>query len=261
MRFFILGAPDPEMREIERVLKEQGLDYAYAAVHGRGVDAHEAYSATGLTAVLPAGRELVYVECMVIGLPAGLIIDHHNEGDPGFGKLPHEYATASSLGQTLALLELTPTPEQLVMMAADHCLAHAYRGLCPGVAVEALTEWRVRSRALARGLTETELRIQIEAAKLAIAAAPTIRVGNADVAWFDDAPKEVSEASAQSGLPYAFMKRQRDGRMMSGIKSAPPEVIAAWMRDCGLANIYGDPERGFAGGYLPGPQPRRAPRL
>ena len=66
--FFILGARDPEMMEISKVLEAQGLEYAWATVNGYPVRAPEAYGATGISGLLPKGKDLVFVECEVMGL-------------------------------------------------------------------------------------------------------------------------------------------------------------------------------------------------
>jgi hypothetical protein len=271
MQHFILGAPDPEMHEIKRVLASQGIGFAHATIRStevriprpgedwqgarrtrmhRGiVQAHQAYRADGTEAPLPADAELVFVECAVAGL-TGRIVDHHNEGDPGYGLPPERYLEGSSLGQTLALLGLAPTQEQRIIAAADHCLAHAYAGRCPGVSPEELGRWRVHSRAQAQGVPVDELERRIRAAQEALVTAPRIELAGTQVAWFEQTPAEISEASGRTGIPFAYVRRESDGRVKAGIMSAPPEAIETWMRRCGLHDVYGDPQRGFAGGYF-----------
>src|SRR5690606_8735347 len=159
---------DPEMMEIQRVLESQGHAYTFATLKGHPVRSSEAYSATGVQGLLPRGHEIVFVECSVMGLLPYHVIDHHNEGDPGFGLPPEQYMKGSSLGQLLAFLELEPTAEQRVIAAADHCLRHAYECLCPGVDPADLAAWRERSRAEARGITVEDMRARIEAAMQAL---------------------------------------------------------------------------------------------
>lgn len=249
--FFVLGAPDHEMQEIERVCKELGLAHAYATLNGSIVHSYEAYNADGLTTrFVPPGSKVVFVECSVMGLRYDDIIDHHQPGDPGFGKPPEQYLEGSSLGQFLAMLQLEPTQQQRVMAAADHCLTAAYQGLCPGVTVEELRQFREQSRSKARDLPVEELQRQIATASDALRQAPKVELAGAQVAWFEgDPPCETSEASARLALPYMYVRKQDDGRMKAGIRSAPSPVVAYWMSHCGLNDIYGDPQRGFAGGY------------
>lgn len=250
--FFVLGAPDHEMKEIERVCVQQGYGFAYATVLGSPVHSYDAYDATGVTQLVPRGSEVVLVECKVRGLRFVDVVDHHQPGDPGYGFEPQNYFEGSSLGQFLRMLGMEPTEEQRIIAAADHCLAAAYQGRCPGVDPEKLKEWREHTRSIARGLSRPELQRQIRLAEEALRKAPVVDLGGHPVAFFDkDLPPEVSEASARLGLAYMYIKRQDDGRIKAGIRSGPPEVIDYWLRNCGLVNTYGDPQRGFAGGYFP----------
>jgi hypothetical protein len=249
-QYFVLGAPDPEMVTIETLLKERNIPYGYATRRNRAVQAHEAYRADGTTSLIPAGSEIVFVECSVMGLHPVHIIDHHREGDPGYGKPPADYLEGSSLGQFLAYLGIEPTQEHRVIAAADHCLMHAYQGRCPGVTAHELRAWRTQSRARARGLQEEELARQIAQASVKLQQADRIKLGGIDVAFVSDEIPEAPEASAREGIPYVYVRRENDGRTKAGIQSAPPEAIQEWMDTCGLQGIYGDPQRGFAGGYF-----------
>lgn len=249
-QYFVLGAPDPEMVTIEGMLKERGIAYGYATLRGRSVQAHEAYRADGTTSLIPSGSEIVFVECTVMGLRPGHIIDHHHEGDPGYGMPPEAYLEGSSIGQFLAYMGVEPTQEHRIIAAADHCLMHAYQGRCPGVAVHDLKLWRTRSRAAARGLTEEELSRQILVASALLQRTERIQLAGVDVAFVAAVIPEVAEASARDGIAYAYVKREPDGRNKAGILSAPPAAIQEWMDTCGLFGVYGDPQRGFAGGYF-----------
>jgi hypothetical protein len=103
------------MQEIARVLEREAIGYCCAATHGRGVRSREAYHATGTTQVLPRSQGLVFVACSVTGLASDIIIDHHNEGNPGYGMPPARFREGSSLGQSLALLGLEPSDQRLIM--------------------------------------------------------------------------------------------------------------------------------------------------
>lgn len=248
--FYVLGARDPEMSEIERVLSEHGLPFTTARWHGRRCKPHTAYQAERIGRRVPAGHDVCFVECEVFGMTPAMVIDHHREGDPGYGLPPQRYLKGSSLGQLLRHLGLEPTETQRIICAADHCLVYAYQGLCPGVDPEALGRWRIATRARARGIRDDELLAQVEAARRALRAAPRIRLGGVDVAWFEEPPAEVSEASAREAIPFAYVRTENDGRKKGGILSAPPEAVTAFIERCGLKGVYGDPARGFAGGYF-----------
>jgi hypothetical protein len=250
--FFVLGAIDPEMMEIVRVLKSLGIGYTFAMAGAEQVRAFEAYQAARVRDPIPTDRRVVFVECRVAGLPRDLVCDHHFPGDPGYGLPPDRYLEGSSLGQVLALLELTPTDEQRAIAAADHCLGHAYAGCCPGVAPVRLAAWRDQARAAQFGVPVAELQARIERAKEALRIAQRIRVADEEVAFFPvnvPAPDELSEAATRLGVPFCYERPEGD-RTNTGIMSATPELVAAWLNDRDLSDVYGDPARGFAGGYL-----------
>jgi hypothetical protein len=69
---------------------------------------------------------------------------------------------------------------------------------------------------------------------------------------------ELPEASAREGLCFvADGLPGPDGRVKVVCQSGTPEQIRAFMQvwgpEHGLTGIYGDPMRGFAGGYINGP--------
>lgn len=250
-RLFVLGAPDPEMEEIERVLLECGELVCYATRSGKRVRVECAYDADGLGGFegSVADKDIVFVECCVRGLCYRDVVDHHRPGDPGYGALPENYLLGSSLGQVLEMLGKTPTALQRVIAAADHCPNYAYKGMCPGVDVQLLRRWRTASRAARRGVSEDEMELAIERARETLERAERIDIAGTAVAWVPERGGEIPEASARYGIPFMYVEQVRDGRRKLGIMGAAPAVIERWMRECGLADVYGDPVRGFAGGY------------
>lgn len=246
---FILGAPDPEMEEIERVVTSQGHEVRYALRGSYRVRSEQAYLANDVSSPIPKDALIVCVECEVLWLHCDLVIDHHREGDPGYCQPPETYLESSSLGQTLAYLKLEPTQQQRIIAAADHCPTQAYQGLCPGVAFQELQEWRTLTRAARRGVTLQEMDANILQAKKRLETAERISVGGSELPWVFSRQGEVAEASARYNLPFLYAEPTRDGRMKMGIMGAPPAAIIAWMTECDLMNVYGDPIRGFAGGY------------
>lgn len=267
-KVFILGAPDPEMEEIERVVRAQNFEVRYALCHQicdvpseegaakrsiqrlTRVRAEHAYNADAVSGPIPKGSTIIFVECEVLGLQADVLIDHHREGDPGYKQPPQNYLAASSLGQTLNYLGLEATEEQRIIAAADHCPTQAYLGLCPGVETEALKAWRTASRAARRGVTPSEMDAAIERAKSVLQQAERLQVGNAFLPWVRDRKGEICEASARFNIPFLYAESLDDGRTKMGIMGAAPDTISTWMQECGLENVYGDPVRGYAGGYL-----------
>jgi len=96
---FILGAQDPEMGMIERdILIPLGLNFEYAMQGGERVTPGNAYKSENVS----RGNEIL-IEC---GGPKleGMLIDHHNPGNPGFSLGPNKFMIASSIGQLLELV-------------------------------------------------------------------------------------------------------------------------------------------------------------
>jgi len=312
-RIWTLGAPDPEMEEIERLLRQCGEEIIYATGEdGRRVHPGNAYRCP--VPAVPEGSTAYAVECIDV-LPEGWVrIDHHRPGDPGYGRPPDEFLSASSIGQVIRALArlgaipsswrrmsagwaapLTPqyaedgTPvdyvgvpwlrpaagggdawdividahtfarvphEMVLAAAADHCLAAAYRGECPGVDPDALMRWRVETRAAFQGRTVEEVLADVERARELLEDAPNERLAHgvyvADMRG--QSIPELPEAAARDGVCFIASLTERDGRIKVVCQSGTPEQIEAFMRVWapahGLTDIYGDPARGFAGGYL-----------
>ena len=117
----ILGASDPEMACIEELASSAGWRVLHAAALGRNgvlgrVFGGGAYQATavldsGTGEVVPCpDAPVVLVECGGPALDSADVVarcDHHNPGDPGYGRPPTEFLPASSLGQAIRLLALS----------------------------------------------------------------------------------------------------------------------------------------------------------
>jgi len=297
-RMWVLGAPDPEMQEIEKVLTTLGAVVRYAAVDGRRVHPGNAYKATGvLGGGIAAPDQVIYlVECD-LPLPGkvAVVVDHHHPGDPGYGRPPEEFLAGSSLGQVLEILGLEATEGQRLAAAADHCLEAAYRGRCPGVDPDALANWRAASRAAFQKRETSAVLADVERARAILRAGRQVMVAgiylrdlrpgsvrgevpcgehgpacpglllagheeDGTARWTDrpgcwgDVP-ELPEAAAREGEAFlAIPKPGPDGRRKLVLQAAAPAVVAEFLRDDGpfayLSGRYGDPARGFAGGYL-----------
>lgn len=192
-------------------------------------------------------------------------------------------------------------PHRYVLAAAaDHCLGAAYRGECPGVDPDELMRWRVSTRAAFQRRPEADILADVERAREALRAAPTLLASSRDdrrraveeweydrmangrhpdaETWtsardehlqsicpdaMDDVrdmrrPEpvpELVEAAARDGVAYVSgpLIDPRDPRRAKYTCSGPADVVRAltiWAPAQGMADIYGDPARGFAGGYL-----------
>lgn len=224
------------------------------------------------------------------------VCDHHRPGDPGYGRQPAEFLAASSIGQLVALLAIRRQmpqwhasgydagpagsffyhprqgwlvgdddmnaivpPAVVLTAAADHCLAAAYRGECPGVEPDALMKWRVESRAAFQRRPVADVLVDIERARRHLREQwQYIQdcASDSGITWadFGDAIiPELPEAACREGIAYVVTVTERDGRSKRVLGAATPEQVRHWMASEGrsLSGVYGDPARGFAGGYLP----------
>lgn len=257
-KIFVLGPPDPEMEEIEKVVVQSGHQVAYASLFNRRVKSNEAYLSTGvLGQINPRTDEIIFVECSVMGLYPSCRMDHHSEGDPGYVCGPEDYFNGSSLGQVINYLGLEPTEEQRIIAAADHCPTQAYLGLCPGVDPEKLRMWRTATRAKRRKMSLEDMERAILEGKQILETARKIEYQGETFSWVDSRDFEVQEASARFNIPFMYQEPVEGGRdnpmqTKLGIMGGSPSSISAWMQDSQsfLKQVYGAPLRGYAGGYL-----------
>jgi hypothetical protein len=294
----ILGAPDPEMERIEHILDalrpDGPLVYRAAAPDGRRVTASEAYSVEyvlnsgdeivhvdDLRPALRDGEAILLVECdLAVALDGVRLIraDHHRPGDPGYGAPPALFWQASSIGQVLwALRDLIASVTEhrrscrccspavpivpadvRYAAAADHCLAAAYAGECPGIDPDELLAWRVDTRAEHQGRSPEELEADVAHARARLGEAPKVEIGGVQVADLREAGfiPELPEAAARDGVPFLARVTDRGGTQKIVLQAAPAAAVAAFLEDPAaivrgaVGQVYGDPARGFAGAYV-----------
>src|SRR5690606_1710187 len=142
--------------------------------------------------------------------------------------------------------------------AADHCLGAAYRGECPGVDPDELMRWRAASRAAFQQRAVEDVLADVEKACERLRAAPVVALGESLAArdLRGEYVPELPEAAVREGLAYLATVADRDGRQKVVLGAADAETVQAfleqWAPREGLVNLYGDPARGFAGGYAAG---------
>jgi|SRR5579885_395507 len=160
--------------------------------------------------------------------------------------------------------------EYLLAAAADHCLTAAYKGQCPGVDPQRLMIWRAESRAKYQRRKVEDVLKDVESTTQALLNAQRecahcgypepqckcpqpLLIADMTRALEDGGPyPELPEAAARIGIGYVagpMIAESRTKYVMSGT----PDEVRAWINSASgfLIDIYGDPERGFAGGYLP----------
>ncbi len=196
----------------------------------------------------------MWVECRSNDYQSNhIVIDHHREGDPGYGLQPHDYWLGSSIGQVCTLIGHRRTDELSITAAADHCLAHAYKGMCPGVKPEALMSWRAKTRAEFQGISVAQLENYVEQAISMLRRKPVITInGERFVDARKGKIKEFSEASAILGESVIYeIYDFKSKRTKVGVLGGESHKISAWLRwaETFLVDTYGDPQRGYAGGY------------
>lgn len=274
--FFVLGAGDPEMNAIAQGLTNLNANFGFAAIEGTRVNAGQAYKANSV--LLPsgsvsyqaqhlAGYDVVLVEC---GFPQDfwgaryvIRVDHHNPGDPGYGRPPAEFLQASSIGQVIDHMENTWSVINAatafggmefvrLVAAGDHCPGHAYQGKCPGVTRDALMAFRAANQAAFQKLSPEQLEAQVRSACAILESLPRFVMAGVEVA---DATatevKSLNEASLILNIPVQYRFADK-GRIKVGLLAGEfTEVVREWMSaQAGkLVDIYGDPARGYAGGY------------
>lgn len=261
---FVLGAQDPEMREIERVVQNAGFARAHAAHAGRRCTPQTAYAANGVVllgadavarpVLLPPKAPTVFVECRLRGFEPVVRIDHHHPGDPGWGVPPERYLEGSSLGQVLRLLERGADETQRLLAASDHCLTAAYQGQCPGVDPNELLFLRASWQAKISGRTLSDVIDGILTAAKRVRRHHDSELGEARFLDPTQMPSDLPEGAAYAGLPVRYRALQPEGVLKEMFKGGTPEAVAAFMAEHRAAGreVYGNPYRGYAGAYWPG---------
>lgn len=149
-----------------------------------------------------------------------------------------------------------------LVAAGDHCLAAAYAGKCPGVKASELFAWWLESISKQTGKTTEELEAGVLFAGEKLLEAPEVPdlAGVLDLRPAGFIPN-LPAAAVWLGAAYLTIIVDRDERTKivlggCGEGSAPgtepvKQFISEWGPSNGLLEIYGDPVRGYAGGYLP----------
>lgn len=264
---FLLGAPDAEMSLIEKILLHFGIAFGYATLKGTRVSSSQAYDADGSSIEVPEGAEVVTVECAVKGITPVVKVDHHNPGDRGYGMPPDQFASAASIGQVVYLLNQlmghaevqSVFPNWQLAAAGDHCPAAAYQGKCPGISVEEFREYRLAGSAEFQKKDIEVLRAEVNAGMEMLQGLEYVH--HKGVKWKNAVSIQVPQlphVAAMLAMPtsYSMYLPKENETKVGIIGSDDPAVIEAWLdfHADKLVRLYGDPARGYAGGYLP-PQP------
>lgn len=280
---FILGAPDLEMNVIENILKAIGVDYLFASPDGvKRVTALNAYS-EGLRFIpghsggntvpvsnTPQEPLWIMVECGGYDITGGVLkIDHHYPGDSGYDKDHFQHWEGSSIGQVSTLLQslgyvwywqsITGGVDPRIISASDHYPAHAIKGWVPDVSPKDLIDFRVSMLSAKYSVPSSEIMRRLKRNVRAIHRHfPTRKLGGellymvpsnnrldmlTDSAFLACVPVEVKYPCKVTGAAR-----------ISLISCTSEIGVRTWMEEMQdkVTGLYGNPLRGYAGGYLKG---------
>ena len=255
----VLGARDPEMDAVGRLALSARLDVVWARKAGKPVGYDQMYAADS-----PApGPGQLWVECCPPGGKSDIdFADHHEPGDPGFGRPPDEFWEASSLGQVWARLRPGESPPEalLVTAAADHCPQAAYRGECRGVDPGQVVARSAEQIAESTGATVAEVLASVYRRIHAMQAARPRQVAGArvhherEVLRSDREWLVLREAALWHGLAVVGHVLSAGGEEWVKLAGhVTPRLARAFMAGevvPGLVRVYGDERRGYAGGMV-----------
>lgn len=263
---FVLGAADPEMDQVSRVLKSRGVSFAWASKGGKKCSWGNAYKADGLCDDWEAeiswpepGTPVVLVECGGEKLENEVVwarADHHLPGHHGYGAPAEKAWEACSLSQVLAMVSgyvryeydrerftwygvdekggKASVPSHLVMVgSADHNLPAAFAGKCPGVSPLALEAYRDPVMASNMGVKPDEFAVVIEQAKKQVLGAEEIVPGIKDMRRSGRIPA-LAEACARLGVAAVSEAEERNfdkkitGRRKWCLMGAPEPEPVRW---------------------------------
>lgn len=254
---FVLGAFDPEMRSIRYMLGQAGYRTAVATKLGKRCSSSNAYSADSLSKMAADDQPRIWVECRSPEYVDGrdLVVDHHNEGDPGYEAPPAAYWEGSSIGQIAMLIGAKKNTFAKLAAASDHCLSAAMRGECGDVDPRELMEWRIKVRASMMELAPWQLRRRIDRAIERLESLPNLNLGGEKIidGSFDTTP-ELRDAAAVAGRPILTTRLDVLGRVKLGLYGARKDLVTEWLDSMGKSSnvdcCYGNPNREYAGVVL-----------
>jgi hypothetical protein len=270
----IFGAPDQEATTARKILADLGIATATATLDGEPVHAGNAYKASAFQVDpgvnISGTTSVALFECGEGAAIQNTIIarfDHHNPGDPGYGRPAEQSVEASSLGQLAEYFGVELDEMQRAIAAADHNLAAAYSGQVPGIDPDLVKLLRATELASRAKLSDESALAAFEDTVAAIQSAP--RVYNGQVADLRGKTPSVistflSDAAAYAGTPTIGHGDTRSPEKLNLAAATAEQVTAflgAWGNELGLVpgksdpttnpnGRYGVPARGFAGGVV-----------
>lgn len=254
-RTFVLGGFDTEMKEIVDLLDSHGERYIFAKKGENRVSRTDAYNATSPK---PAYGQ-VWIECChedytkkelaSLGIE---VIDHHSEGDFGYGMPPNQFFEASSIGQLHNLLKWKPTLRSKIIAAADHCLMLAYMGSCPGVRRVDILAFRLEFY----GNRYKEPMKWLQEAHEEVKKCDDLEMMGTIVKNISTVPARykpfLSEVGCYYGIKTINVSHKEDGSTKVFLSNLSKEDLTQFMDTAcykwgNVKKVYGDPTRQFVG--------------
>ena len=265
--FVVLGAQDPEMNSTELILNIHNIPYQYAMINGWRCHPGNAYRADPIR--VPKGKRLVLVECEPINysdFPDLVRVDHHRLGiDPAAELGPGRYLEASSIGQVCSLLKANVTNEVRIIASSDHCFASAVQGLCPRIQPSDVVAFRINEIRSSCSLSKNQIDILLNKFFRIVELAKIKIVGKQEVldlrrfCFNHGYTKELlilQTVLAKEGkaalIHFSHYERGVQRVVLTGY--AYPETVQAfmiWAKKKGHAEIFGVPQRNYAGATYP----------
>lgn len=260
----MLGVDDPEMIEIERMLKARGKEFYYATKNGARVHPGNAYEADPIS--VPKDTTLVLIECEPKELETGVKIkriDHHRPGDHGHHARPEHFWKASAIGQLYKLLGGMPTYHHRVVAAMDHCMVHARKGKCPGIEPHDVQKLSVAFIAHRKNITEHEVKSCMGYMYDLFSVCSAVTLGDIEVLDSTFHPLDIDSKEYLCARD-ALVDMERAALIALRNPCGDPAKIvfygdtteksikafvSEWAPAHELENVYWDLARGYAGGY------------
>lgn len=259
---FLLGVKDPEMDMIEDILIKEKMCYQYALHNGEPVNLGNAYNADEVE--IKENETLVLIECEPRSLKHGsnktIYIDHHREGDFGHNLPAEKYWEASSIGQLHKLLNIKPTQKALNMAAFDHCFRSAIQGKCLNVIPEDILDIKINEISKTTGLSQADIHQRLLKYKDIVYSKESIKhkfvsITDIDTGYGYSATYLIFQLLAVlENITILFKHKDTiDGRSKIIYYSFDKEKVKHFIKkhknDPRFDNVYGSPERGYAGAY------------
>lgn len=260
---FVLGGSDTEMKHIEFAIVEAGHEVVKAEIDGTRVTRGKAYHADypspkiGDVWVECQPADYTKTEMYSLGIE---IVDHHYEGDPGYGRPPEDYWEASSIGQVYNILGLEKSFEAKMVAAGDHCLYAAYHNMCPDIDKKDFIDFRMRH--FGKDKDAYRFSMKLEQVIKAFKRCKKVIIGKLEV--YDLTPitekyySWLSDISCLLNMKYVTIRpfAKKEGMTKYFVGNLSRKEITYFVDELihelgdEVISVYGDPTRQFAGAIV-----------